>query len=41
MMLILTLEQMAFVEWQIEHSDCETLADCMAVLAMLEAESGA
>jgi hypothetical protein len=38
MMLILTSEQMRFCAWQMDHSDCETLADCMAVWAMLNDE---
>lgn len=38
-MLILTNEQMRFAAWQIEHSDCETLADAMAVYAELQLES--
>lgn len=37
-MLTLTTEQMAFAAWQLDHSDCETLADCMAVFAILERE---
>lgn len=37
-MLILTTEQMSFIAWQMAHSDCETLADCMAVYAYLENE---
>lgn len=37
-MVILTTEQMAFAQWQLEHSDCETLSECMAVFVMLERE---
>lgn len=38
-MLILTNEQMRFAAWQIANSDCETLADCMAVHAELQLET--
>lgn len=38
-MLILTSEQMRFCDWQMRHSDCETLFDCMAVYADLQRES--
>ena len=37
-MLILTSEQISFVHWQLAHSDCETLAECMGIYAMLETE---
>lgn len=37
-MLILTIEQIRFCDWQMRHSDCETLYDCMGVYAWLENE---
>ena len=38
-MMILTGEQMRFAAWQIANSDCEALADCLAVHADLQLES--
>lgn len=37
-MPILTLEQIRFADWQLQHTDSATLWEAMAVFAMLEAE---
>ena len=38
-MLILTSEQMGFVAWEHPRSDCETLWDCLSVMAELDLEN--
>jgi hypothetical protein len=38
-MIILTTEQINFIDWQMQHSDCETLQDCVAIYAELVLEN--